>query len=62
MTEHSATHEYGPRRTPNGSPPEHGPLPLSKPTRVYLEAVRTLAAVSAVVVNCLTCLKVFGVL
>ena len=44
------------------STPEHPPLPVSKHTRVYFEVVRTFAAVSAVAVNCLTCLKVFGVL
>jgi hypothetical protein len=42
-------------------PPEpHSPLPLSKPTRVVLEAVRTAAACSAVLLNCLIALRVFG--
>lgn len=36
------------------------PLPISKHTRVWFEAVRTFAALTTVFINALTCLKVFG--
>jgi hypothetical protein len=41
---------------------EHPPLPISKPTRVVLEAVRTAAACSAVVINCVALVRVFGLI
>jgi hypothetical protein len=36
------------------------PLPISKHTRVWFEAVRTLAALTQVSINALIALKVFG--
>lgn len=36
------------------------PLPISKPVRVYFELIRTLAALTAVAINALTLLRVFG--
>ena len=42
-------------------PDEPAPLPISKPTRVVLEAVRTAAAVLAVVVNVAVLLRVYGI-
>jgi hypothetical protein len=36
------------------------PLPISKPTRVWFELIRTLAAISQVSINALVALKVFG--
>jgi hypothetical protein len=38
------------------------PLPIPKHVRVYLEAVRTLAACMSAVVTALVALKVFGIL
>lgn len=40
---------------------EHlAPLPISKHTRVWFEAIRTFAALTTVTINALVCLKVFG--
>lgn len=39
---------------------ELAPLPIPKHVRVWFEAARTAAALTAVIINALTCLKVFG--
>jgi len=43
-------------------PETYPPLPLSKRTRVLLEAVRTAAACGALLANSLVLLRVFGLI
>jgi hypothetical protein len=41
---------------------EYLTLPISKPTRVIFEAVRTISSVAAVVINTIVLLRVFGLI
>jgi hypothetical protein len=53
------------RRTetcPECEQPLYVPLPIPKHVRVYLEAIRTLAACMSATVTALVALKVFGIL
>jgi hypothetical protein len=47
---------------PECSQPLYAPLPIPKHVRVYLEAIRTLAACTSATVTALVALKVFGIL
>jgi len=40
---------------------QHQPLPISKPTRVWLEAIRTASSVLGAAVSLAVLLRVFGI-